>query len=392
MGHRTPIYLDAHATTPVDERVLAAMLPYFAERFGNAASKQHVYGWEAEAAVEGARSDVATLVGASSREIVFTSGATESINLALKGVAEGSNGGGREIITVATEHRAVLDTCRTLERRGWTVRILPVDRYGRIALEELSAALTERTVLVSVMLANNEIGTMQDLRAISRLCRARGVLLHSDATQAVGNIPVDVNVLGVDLMSFSAHKMYGPKGTGALYVRETSPRMRIQAQIDGGGHERGLRSGTSNVPAIVGFGSAARIAREYLAHEPPRVRDLRNQFVALMEALLGDVIVNGHPEFRLPNNANLTFPGTRADGLMMDMKDVAVSAGSACSSSAPEPSHVLRAIGLRSELARATLRFGLGRFTTEEDVVYAAGRVAEVVQQQRERRTAGVPA
>jgi cysteine desulfurase len=391
MGHRTPVYLDAHATTPVDERVLAAMLPYFTERFGNPASKQHVYGWEAEASVEGARSDIATLVGASAREIVFTSGATESINLALKGVAEGSNGGGREIVTVATEHRAVLDTCRTLERRGWTLRILPVDRYGRIALEELSAALTERTVLVSVMLANNEIGTMQDLRAISRLCRARGVLLHSDATQAVGNIPVHVNVLGVDLMSFSAHKMYGPKGMGALYVRETTPRIRIQAQVDGGGHERGLRSGTLNVPAIVGFGAAARIALEYLAHEPSRVRDVRNRFVALMEASLGDVIVNGHPEFRLPNNANLTFPGTRADGLMMDMKDVAVSAGSACSSSAPEPSHVLRAIGLPPELARATLRFGLGRFTTEADVEYAAGRVAEVVQLQRERRTAGVP-
>jgi cysteine desulfurase len=392
MGIRTPIYLDAHATTPVDERVLAAMIPYFSERFGNAASRQHVYGWEAEAAVEGARADVATLVGASPREIIFTSGATESINLALKGVVEGPNGGGREVMTVATEHRAVLDTCRTLERRGWTIRILPVDRFGRISIEECSAALSERTVLVSVMLANNEIGTIQDVPAISRLCRARGVLLHSDATQAVGNIPVDVSALGVDLMSFSAHKMYGPKGMGALYVREASPRIRVQAQVDGGGHERGLRSGTPNVPAIVGFGAAARIAREYLPHEPSRVRSLRDRFVELVAASLGDVAVNGHPEFRLPNNANLTFPGTRADGLMMDMKDIAVSAGSACSSGAPEPSHVLRAIGLAPELARATLRFGLGRFTTMDDIAYAAGRVADVVQKQRERRTAGVPA
>jgi len=392
MGPHRTIYLDAHATTPVDERVLAAMLPYFTERFGNAASKQHVYGWEAEAAVEGARTEIASLIGAPPREITFTSGATESINLALKGVAEGSNGGGREIVTVATEHRAVLDTCRTLERRGWTVRILPVDRHGRLSIEELAAALSERTLLVSVMLANNEIGTIQGLQAISSICSARGVLLHSDATQAVGNVPVDVNALGVDLMSFSAHKMYGPKGIGALYIRETTPRIRVQAQVDGGGHERGLRSGTANVPAAVGFGAAARIARSALPQEPARVRDLRDRFVRLVESTLGDVVINGHPDFRLPNNANITFPGAQADGLMMDMKDIAVSAGSACSSGAPEPSHVLRALGLAPELARATLRFGLGRLTTEADIVYAAERVADVVMKQRERRIAGVPA
>jgi cysteine desulfurase len=392
MGIRTPIYLDAHATTPADERVVAAMIPYFTERFGNAASRQHVYGWEAEAAVEGARSDVATLIGAAPGEITFTSGATESVNLAIKGAAGGSNGGGREIVTAATEHRAVLDSCRSLERRGWNVRVLPVDRLGRVAVEDVASALSERTLLVSVMLANNEIGTLHDLPAISRLCRERGVLLHTDATQAVGNIPVDARELGVDLMSFSAHKMYGPKGIGALYVRELLPRIQLQAQVEGGGHERGLRSGTPNVPAIVGFGAAARIAREYLAQAPSRVRDLRDRFVERVVSALGDVVVNGDPEFRLPNNASLTFPGTRADGLMMDMKDIAVSAGSACSSGSPEPSHVLRAIGLPPELARATLRFGLGRFTTAEDVDYAAGRVAEVVQKQRERQTAGVHA
>jgi cysteine desulfurase len=270
--------------------------------------------------------------------------------------------------------------------------VLPVNREGGISTDELAAALSGRTALVSLMLANNEIGTMHDLAAISRLCHARGVLVHTDATQAVGNIPVDVGALGVDMMSFSAHKMYGPKGIGALYVRETSPRIPLQAQMDGGGHERGLRSGTPNVPAIAGFGAAARIARETVLREPERVRALRDRLVELVTIATGDAVVNGHPVSRLPNNASITFPGTRADALMMDMKDVAVSSGSACSSGSPEPSHVLRAIGLSPELAAATLRFGLGRFTTEADIEYAAGRVGEVVRRHREKHAAGVPA
>ncbi len=383
-----PVYLDNHATTRMDPRVRDAMLPYFSESYGNAASVQHEYGWVAEAAVERARTEIATLIGAVPSEIVFTSGATESINLALKGVAEGNGYRGNHIITAATEHRAVLDTCRRLEQAGYRVTYLPVDSTGLVSPERVSDSITPETILVTVMGANNEIGTIAPVGAIARVCRDRGVLFHSDATQAVGKIPVDVASLGVDLLSFSAHKMYGPKGIGALYVRSSPAAIRLTPQIDGGGHERGLRSGTLNVPAIVGFGEAARIARAGLEEESERIRILRDRLVDGLAGQLERVRVNGHPVERLPQNANVTFEGVRADRLMMDMKDIAVSSGSACSSASPEPSHVLRAIGLRDDLVTSSLRFGLGRFTTDEEIDYTIRRVVETVRKLRSRTAA----
>ena len=382
---RLPVYLDNHSTTQPDPRVVDSMLPFLREHFGNAASRQHEYGWVAEAAVELARREVAALIGAAAGEIVFTSGATESINLALKGVAGGAASKGRHIITAVTEHRAVLETCAALERSGFSVTHIPVDASGVVDPSAVDQAITPLTILVSLMAANNEIGTIAPMEEIGKVCRARGVLLHSDATQAVGKIPVDVSRWQVDLLSFSAHKMHGPKGVGALYVRSARPPLRIAPQIEGGGHEAGLRSGTANVPAIVGFGTAAELARQEMAEDSARMRTLRDRLVQRLVEGLDGTRLNGHPRHRLPNNANLWFPGAKADAIMMQMKDVAVSSGSACSSASPEPSHVLKALGLSKEQIHASLRFGLSRFTTEEEIDYASTRVVETVHALREQ-------
>ncbi len=380
---RLPVYLDNNATTRVDDRVLQAMLPYLTEKYGNAASRQHEYGWSAEGAVGAARARVASLVGASPSEIVFTSGATESINLAIKGIAESLQAKGDHIITATTEHKAVLDTIDNLERHGFRISRLPVDRHGLVNPDDVAKAITGRTILVSIMAANNEIGTLAPVAEIGRMCRARGVVFHVDATQAVGKVPVAVQMMSVDLMSFSAHKMYGPKGIGALYIRSSRPALRLVPQMDGGGHERGLRPGTLNVPAIVGFGSAAEIAMRELAQDAAHTARLRDQLVNSLTRELPDVVLNGHPSERLPNTASLAFGGVDADRLMMDMKDLAVSTGSACSSASPSPSHVLKAIGLKPEDVRSTLRFGLGRFTTDEEISYAVGRIVETVAKAR---------
>ena len=382
MALKLPIYLDNHATTRVDPRVVDAMMPYFGENYGNAASKHHEFGWRAEAAVERARAEIAALVGAEPKGIIFTSGATESINLALKGLTDHTTG---HMIAAATEHRAVLDTCKSLEKHGHAVTYLSVDKYGAVSAEDVGNAITEKTMVVSIMMANNEIGTIARILEIGALCRARGVFFHTDATQAVGKIPVDVSTLNVDLMSFSAHKMYGPKGIGALYIKGSPARLKLTSQIDGGGHERGLRSGTLNVPAIVGFGSAASIAQREMADERHRLQELRDKLVEGIISQLDGTWVNGHPTDRLPQNANITFEGVKADTLMMDMKDIAVSSGSACSSASPEPSHVLTAIGLKKDDVLSSIRFGLGRFTTEEEIKYAIGRVVETVKAARER-------
>jgi cysteine desulfurase len=387
MGARRRVYLDNHATTQPDPRVVEAMLPFFREFYGNAASKQHEFGWKAEAAVEGARTRVAALIGAAPRQVFFTSGATESINLALKGVVERASATREReslhCISVSTEHRAALDVGDYLRRTGVEVTVLPVDGDGLVNPDDLRGAIKRSTVLVNVMLANNEIGTIAPVKEVAALCAERGILLHTDATQAAGRIPVNVERLGVDLVSVSAHKIYGPKGVGALVVRGQAGRAALAPQMHGGGHEGGLRSGTLNVPAIVGFGRAAEIAAAEMTEEGNRIGDLRELLVRLVRDGLDDVTVNGHPEFRLPGNASLTIEGARADRVLMDMKDVAVSSGSACSSASPEPSHVLRAIGRTDEQAASTLRYGLGRFTTEEDVRYAAERLVAVVSRIR---------
>ena len=383
---KLPIYLDYHATTPVDPRVVAALTPYFTERFGNTASRQHPFGWAARDAAEAARRQVAGLIGADPREICFTSGATESNNLALKGAVAAAASGTPHIVTVATEHRAVLDPCRRLAEGGARVTEVPPDRDGRVTPEAIERALTEDTVLVSVMLANNEIGVLQPIAGISEITRASGVLLHSDAAQAVGRVPVDVDALGVDLLSFTAHKLYGPKGIGALYVRRRRPRVPLAAIIDGGGHERGLRSGTLNVPGIVGFGAAAEICRAELAAEGERIGRLRDRLLAALTARLDGVTVNGSMEQRLPHNLNVSFAGVEGESLLVGLDDVAVSSGAACTTASPglDPSHVLRAIGLSDELARASLRFGLGRWTTEEEIDYAADKVSSLVERLRQ--------
>ena len=380
MPLKLPIYLDNHSTTPVDPRVLDAMLPYFSQHFGNAASRHHQYGWAAEAAVEKARKQIASLIAADADEIFFTSGATESINLALKGMAVGSRTKRNHIITAATEHKAVLDTVNRLERQGFKVTILGVDRMGLVSLEDLRQSITQETLLVSIMMANNEIGTIAPIAAIGAVCHEQGVIFHTDAAQAAGKIPLDVKKLNVDLMSLSAHKMNGPKGVGALYVRKAHPRLSLLSQMDGGGHERGLRSGTLNVPGIVGFGSAAEIGMKEMQAESLKTRALRDRLIGGLLAQLDDVRVNGHPEERLPNNASVTFIGVRADRLIMDMKNIAVSTGAACSSASPEPSHVLRAIGLPDDDVLSSVRFGLGRFTTEEEIDYAIETVAATVR------------
>lgn len=379
-----PIYLDNNATTRVDPRVLQAMLPWFCEDYGNAASRQHAFGRRAEEAVDTARAEVAALIGASPREIVFTSGATESDNLALKGVAWAYRHRGDHIVTAATEHRAVLDTARRLEREGFRVTYLPVDRWGQVSATQVEEAITDRTILVSLMAANNEVGTLHPLEAIGVVCKRRGVLFHSDAVQAAGKVPLDVEGMGIDLASLSAHKMYGPKGIGALYVRRQSPRVRVEPLIDGGGHERGMRSGTLNVPGIVGFGRACVLCQEEMAAEAVRLTGLRERLQqGIMEALEG-VTLNGHPAQRLPGNLNLSFDWIRGEALLMGLRGVAVSSGSACTSANPEPSYVLRALGVDEERAHGSLRFGLGRFNTAEEVEAVIAEVVRVVRHLRE--------
>jgi len=431
---RLPIYMDNHATTQVDPRVLQAMLPYFSEDFGNAASKSHVFGWRAEAAVEAARAQIALLLGCSEKDVIFTSGATESDNLAIKGVAEAYGNKGHHIITVKTEHKAVLDSCKRLERMradrfeeiqrlrlaelagedvpeeklaalaqqfklerdpvldrwrrdnpaGAEVTYLPVQRDGRIDLDQLRGAITDRTILVSVMLANNEIGTLQPIEQIGAICREKGVLFHCDAVQGIGKVPFNVEQANADLVSVTAHKMYGPKGIGALYVRR-KPRVRLAPIIDGGGHERGMRSGTLNVPGIVGFGKAAELARLEMPQEAPRILHLREKLRKLLFERISDVVLNGSLEHRVPGNLNVSFAFTEADSLMTAIKDVAVSSGAACTSASLESSYVLRACGVDEQTANGSIRFGIGRFNTEEEVEYVANLVAEKVEHLRQQ-------
>jgi cysteine desulfurase len=381
---KTPIYLDYHATTPMDPRVLDAMLPYFTSRFGNAASRNHSFGWEAEKAVETARKQIADLIGASPKEIIFTSGATESNNLAIKGVAEMYAEKGNHIITLATEHKAVLDTCKKLEKQGFRVTYLSLPPDGLIPVDKIREAITDKTILVTVMYANNEIGVIQPISEIGKLCKEKGILFHSDAVQAVGKVPVDVIKDNVDLLSLTAHKLYGPKGVGALYVRRKSPRVQITAQMDGGGHERGMRSGTMNVPGIVGFGKAAELCRMEMAEESKRLSHLRDKLRAKLESGLDEVHINGSMEHRLPHNLNMSFTYVEGESLLMGINDIAVSSGSACTSATLEPSYVLKALGLGDDLAHSSIRFGLGRFTTEEEIDYTAEKLIDVVNKLRE--------
>jgi cysteine desulfurase len=381
---KLPIYLDNHATTPLDPRVLDAMLPYFKELFGNAASRNHSFGWEAEEAVEKARKQVANLVGANAKEIVFTSGATESNNLALKGVAEMYAERGNHIITAASEHKAVLDTCKHLEKDGYRVTYLPLKADGLIDLDMLKESFTDKTILVSIMYANNEIGVVQPIREIGSMCKERGILFHTDAVQAVGKIPVNVIEDNIDIMSMSGHKLYGPKGVGALYVRRRNPRVQLTAQIDGGGHERGMRSGTLNVPGIVGLGEACAIAQREMAEETVRLQAMRDSLKDKLTSELDEVFINGSWEHRLPHNLNISFAYVEGESLLMGINDVAVSSGSACTSATLEPSYVLKALGMGDDLAHSSIRFGIGRFNTQEEVDYVAGRVIEVVKKLRE--------
>lgn len=378
---KRPVYMDCHATTPVDPRVVEAMLPFFSETFGNAASRSHPYGWTAEAAVDKAREQIARLVNGRSKEIVFTAGATESNNLVLKGVLEFYRDKGNHIVTAATEHRSVVDTARALEKRGLArVTVLRVDRHGFVDPEDVGKAITDETVLVSIMAANNEVGTIQPLAPIGRIVREKGVLFHSDATQAVGKVPVDVEAMKIDLLSLSAHKLYGPKGVGALYVRSQGPRVRLAPLLEGGGQERGLRSGTLNVPGIVGLGRACELCGEVMAEEAERLGRLRERLCEGIMGQLDQTCMNGHPTQRLPGNLNLSFAWVEAESLLMALnEDVALSSGSACTSATLEPSYVLKAIGVPDELAHGSIRFGLGRFNTAEEVEFVIERaVAEV--------------
>jgi cysteine desulfurase len=381
---KLPIYLDNHATTRVDPRVVDAMLPYFTEHFGNAASRNHEFGWEAEQAVDKARKQIADLIGATPKEIIFTSGATESNNLAIKGVAEMYAEKGNHIITVVTEHKAVLDTCKKLEKHGFRVTYLPVMGDGLIDLDMLKEAFTDKTILVSVMYANNELGVIQPIREIGKLCRERGVLFHTDGVQASGKVPINVNADNIDMMSISAHKMYGPKGVGALYVRRRNPRVQITAQIDGGGHERGMRSGTLNVPGIVGLGEACELCNREMETETVRLRCLRDKLRAKLEAGLDEVYINGSMEHRLPHSLNMSFAYVEGESLLMGINDIAVSSGSACTSATLEPSYVLKALGVGDDIAHSSIRFGIGRFNTEEEIDYVAARLIDVVNKLRE--------
>jgi cysteine desulfurase len=383
-GVKLPIYMDNHATTRTDPRVLAEMLPYFTENFGNAASRNHEFGWVAEQAVEQARERIAKLIGANTKEIIFTSGATESDNLAIKGVAEMYREKGNHIITQAIEHKAVLDTCKRLEKYGFRVTYLPVQKDGRIDLDDLKRAMDDKTILVSIMAANNEIGVLQPIREIGALCHERGVLFHTDAVQAIGKVPFNVVQDNIDLASITAHKLYGPKGVGALYVRRKNPRVQLVAQIDGGGHERGMRSGTLNVPGIVGLGKACAIAQEGMAEEAKKISALRDRLKDQIMGQLDEVYINGSLEHRLPNNLNISFAYVEGESLLMGINDIAVSSGSACTSATLEPSYVLKALGAGDDLAHSSIRFGIGRFNTEAEVDYVADRVVETVKRLRE--------
>src|SRR3989449_10384778 len=364
-GVKLPVYMDNHATTPMDPRVLEEMLPYFMEKFGNAASRNHSFGWAGETAVEQSRESIARLIGATAQEIIFTSGATESDNLAIKGVAEMYKEKGNHIITAVTEHKAVLDACQRLEKYGYRLTYLPVQKDGLIDLDDLKAAIDDKTILVTIMAANNEIGVLQPIAEIGKICRERGVIFHSDATQAVGKVPVDVNKQNIDVMSISAHKMYGPKGVGALYVRRKNPRVQISAIIDGGGHERGMRSGTLNVPGIVGFGKACELCMNEMPQESCRLAGLRNRLRDNIMGRLDEVYINGSMEHRLPGNLNISFAYVEGESLLMGINDIAVSSGSACTSATLEPSYVLKALGTGDDLAHSSIRFGIGRFNTE---------------------------
>jgi cysteine desulfurase len=383
-GIKLPIYMDNHATTPMDPRVLEEMLPYFMEKFGNAASRNHAFGWAAEEGVEQARERIAKLIGATPKEIVFTSGATESDNLAIKGVAEMYREKGNHIITAVTEHKAVLDTCKRLEKYGYRVTYMPVQKDGLVDLEDLKRAMDDKTILVTIMAANNEIGVLQPVAEIGKLCHERGVTFHTDAVQAVGKIPMDVNKMNIDLASISGHKIYGPKGVGALYVRRKNPRVQVAAQIDGGGHERGMRSGTLNVPGIVGLGKACAIATEEMVQEGAKMAGLRDRLRDKIMGRLDEVYINGSTEHRLPGNLNISFAYVEGESLLMGINDIAVSSGSACTSATLEPSYVLKALGTGDDLAHSSIRFGLGRFNTEAEVDYVADRVVETVSRLRE--------
>lgn len=378
-----PIYLDNNSTTPMDPRVLESMLPFFNEQFGNAASRNHSFGWNAEKAVDDARDQVAHLIGSTSKEIIFTSGATEANNLAIKGVYEMYGSQGNHMITVTTEHKAVLDACKKVEKMGAEVTYLSPNEDGLINLDELEAAITDKTILITIMYGNNEIGVIQDIKAISAIAKKNNVLFHTDATQAVGKIPVDVIADGIDLLSFTAHKMYGPKGVGALYVRRKNPRVKVTSQMDGGGHERGMRSGTLNVPGIVGFGKACELCEHEMEQEAVRLSALRDKLEKEL-LTIEEAYVNGNPAHRLPHVANISFKFVEGEGLMMGTKDIAVSSGSACTSASLEPSYVLKSLGLDDELAHSSLRFGLGRFTTEEEVDFAINHVKTAVNKLRE--------
>jgi len=383
-GVKLPVYMDNHATTPVDPRVLDEMLPYFKELFGNSASRNHSFGWAAEEATEIARERIAKLVGATTKEIIFTSGATESDNLAIKGVAEMYREKGNHIITAVTEHKAVLDTCKRLEKYGYRVTYLPVQKSGLIDMDDLKRAMDDKTILVTLMAANNEIGVLQPWAEIGKLCRERGVLFHTDATQAVGKVPIDVNKDFIDIMSISAHKMYGPKGVGALYVRRKNPRVQLAAILDGGGHERGMRSGTLNVPGIVGLGKACALCHEEMPQESKKLSGMRDRLRDKIMGALDETYINGSYEHRLPGNLNISFAYVEGESLLMGINDIAVSSGSACTSATLEPSYVLKALGAGDDLAHSSIRFGIGRFNTDAEIDYVADRVIETVSRLRE--------
>jgi cysteine desulfurase len=384
MAVKLPIYMDNHATTPIDPRVLEAMLPYFTDKFGNAASRNHSFGWSAEEAVENARQQVASLINATAKEIIFTSGATESDNLMIKGVAEMYREKGNHIITQAIEHKAVLDTCKNLEKHGFEVTYLPVGRDGRVNPEDVRKAIRPTTILISIMYANNEIGVINPVAEIGKIAKEHGVIFAVDGVQAVGKVPVDVQKDNIDLLAISAHKIYGPKGVGALYVRRRNPRVQLSAIIDGGGHERGMRSGTLNVPGIVGLGKACEVCQQEMPLEAERLRGLRERLRAGLEAKLDEVFINGSMEHRLPNNLNMSFAYVEGESLLMGINDVAVSSGSACTSATLEPSYVLKALGVGEDLAHTSIRFGLGRFTTQEEVDYVIDKMVQVVTKLRE--------
>jgi len=384
MSVKLPIYFDNHATTPVDPRVLEAMLPYFGDKFGNAASRNHSFGWAGEEAVENARGQVASQIGATPKEIIFTSGATESDNLMIKGVAEMYREKGNHIITQAIEHKAVLDTCKRLEKYGYEVSYLPVQKDGRVNPEDVRKAIKPTTILITVMYANNEIGVINPIQEIGKIAKERGIIFAVDGVQAVGKIPVDVQKDNIDLLAISAHKIYGPKGVGALYVRRRNPRVQLSAVIDGGGHERGMRSGTLNVPGIVGLGKACEVAQQEMAQESARLLALRERLRKGLEAKLDEVFINGSMEHRLPNNLNMSFAYVEGESLLMGINDIAVSSGSACTSATLEPSYVLKALGVGEDLAHTSIRFGLGRFNTEEEVDYVIDKMVQVVSKLRE--------